>query len=73
MLYIDVIEFITGPRPTYSLEMFFPAAYKWNVNCYSAIQQLQLCTPPQDFKEDSFTSFEMTKSFLFGIEFREKD
>ena len=64
VLYIDVIEFITGPRPTYSLEMFFPAAYKWNVNCYSAIQQLQLCTPPQRFQRRFFYFLRNDKIFF---------
>ena len=64
VLYIDVIEFITGPRPTYSLEMFFPAAYEWNVNCYSAIQQLQLCTPPKKFQRRFFYFLRNDKIFF---------
>lgn len=64
MLYIDVIEFTTSLRPTYSLEMFFPAAYKWNVNCYSAIQQLQLCTPPQKFQRRFFYFLRNDKIFF---------
>ena len=64
VLYIDVIESTTSLRPTYSLEMFFPAAYKWNVNCYSAIQQLQLCTPPQKFQRRFFYFLRNDKIFF---------
>ena len=64
MCYILMSLNLSRLRPTYSLEMFFPAAYKWNVNCYSAIQQLQLCTPPQRFQRRFFYFLRNDKIFF---------